>query len=463
MRFDYHPPNVKYKSFHLRRFITSNLVFIGLGCVLLAIFARRANDDLLEKEAVNFSSLSRPVVLAKSKPVLRLDPEDTTVHPDKIAEEESAAIFDTAREKWQSITVQVGDTISNLFKRLEISSSVLDDLIKASPSKNELASIYPGQKLDFLVDSRKELKAIKLNLSSTKALHVTNTENGFKYAYEEKKPVKKLKYRAAKITGSLYLAAQSAGLNEKLIMQMADILGWDIDFNLDIRDNDSFKILYEEEYVQDIKVDTGKILAVEFNNQGKVYKAVRYTDDKGHEGYYSPDGYSLQKAFLRSPVEFTRISSHFTHSRRHPILHKIRSHKGVDYAAPQGTPVKSSSNGRVSFIGVKGGYGKAIEITHGQKYSTLYAHLSRFSSKIKHGSIVKQGQIIGFVGKTGLASGPHLHYEFRINGVHHNPVTVSLPRSQPIPVKSKSKFVMHANAMLDLLNSHSNSQLAKHE
>lgn len=442
------------------------MVFIGLGCILLAIFAKKSNDPLIiaaESKPTTIKT-ANPVILARSNPILRLDPNETVVKPaPDQTEEDSIAIFDSARDKWQSITVQVGDTISNLFKKLEISSSVLDDLIKSSPARKELSSIYPGQKLDFLVDDRKELKAIKLNLSSTKALHVTNTENGFKYFYEEKKPTKKLNYRSAKITGSLYLAAQAAGLNEKLIMQMADILGWDIDFNLDIRDNDSFKILYEEEYIQDIKVDTGKILAVEFKNQGRIYKAVRYTDDKGREGYYSADGSSLQKAFLRSPVEFTRISSHFTHSRRHPILHKFRAHKGVDYAAPQGTPIKSSGDGRITFLGQKSGYGKCIEVTHGQKYSTFYAHLSRFSTKLKHGSIVKQGQIIGFVGKTGLATAPHLHYEFRINGVHHNPVTVSLPRSQPIPIKSKTKFVMHANSMLDLLNSHSHSQLAKND
>ena len=455
MRFDYHSPNIKYKSFHLRRFITSNLVFIGLGCVLLAIFARKNSEELV----ASHENVHRPIILSKSKPVLDLDSEVKIAHQD--SNQEHVAIIDTALEKWQSITVQVGDTISKLFEKLDISTAELQNIITSGPARKELTSIYPGQELHFLVDERKELKAMKLNLSSTKALHVTNTESGFKYHYEEKQPIKKLNFKTAKITGSLYMSAQSAGLNDKLIMQMADILGWDIDFSLDIRDNDSFKILYEEEYVQDKKIDSGKILAVEFNNQGKLYKAIRYTDDKGHEGYYSPDGFSLQKAFLRSPVAFTRISSHFSHARRHPILHKFRSHKGVDYAAPAGTPIKSAGDGRVTFLGNKGGYGKSIEITHGQKYSTFYAHLSRFGSKLKHGSTVKQGQIIGYVGKTGLATGPHLHYEFRINGVHHNPVTVPLPRSQPIPGKSKTKFSLHANSMLDLLNSH--SQLAKND
>jgi murein DD-endopeptidase MepM/ murein hydrolase activator NlpD len=432
------------------------MVLIGLGCIIFTLATNKTNYQQIEK-----SNSKRPALLSKSKhksnskAILSLE-NNMTKEQKHAAEVETAlaAAQGTDLATWHTITVQVGDTLSNVFDKLGLSRIALKNLMSSGKTVEELTKIYPGQKLDFLFDDSKDLKAVKLNLSSTKTLHVTNDGKKFKYSYEETTPIKKLNASAGKISGSLYSSAQNAGLDDRLIMQLADIFSYDIDFSLDLRDNDSFKVLYEEEYVEDKKLDPGTILAVEFKNQGKTYKAVRYKDDKGREGYYSPEGYSLQKAFLRSPVEFTRISSHFSSARRHPILHKIRSHKGVDYAAPTGTPVRAAGDGRISFLGNKGGYGKSIEIIHGQKYSTFYAHLSRFNKKIKHGSFVKQGQIIGYVGKTGLATGAHLHYEFRINGVHHNPVTVALPTSQPISNKNKNEFNSHAKNMLSLLDTH---------
>lgn len=460
MRFDYHPPTTKFKSFHLRRLFLSYMVLIGLGCIIFTLISHDANNIDLDQQS-NSANTKRPVLLTKSNHISNSNAILSLPKEGLKNQEIPTEVADAGLAAWQTITVQVGDSISNVFDRLGISKLTLKNLISNSKSTADLTKLYPGQKLDFLVDGSKDLKALKLGITNTKTLHVTNDGSKFKYSYEEKTPIKKLNFSTGKISGSLYSSAQNAGLDEKLIMQMADILGYDIDFTLDIRDNDSFRVLYEEEFIEQKKIHPGKILAIEFNNQGKLYKAVHYTDDKGRDGYYSPDGYSLQKAFLRSPVEFTRISSHFSSARRHPILHKIRSHKGVDYAAPTGTPVKSSGDGRISFMGNKGGYGKSIEITHGQKYSTFYAHLSRFHKKIRHGSMVKQGQIIGYVGKSGLATGPHLHYEFRINGVHHNPVTVALPSSQPIPSKNKPDFSNHAKNMLTLLDTH--TQVAKHE
>lgn len=446
------------------------MVLIGLGCIIFTLISHNSNNESSDQASI---STQRPILLSKSNhksnsnATLSLENKSTSAVNDSTSAQIAAVaelangtkhkhkdLHEPGLAVWQTITVQVGDTISKLFERLGIPKVTLKNVMSGGKSVDALTKIYPGQKLNFLFDDSKDLKALKLNVSDTKTLHVTNEGSRFKYTYEEQTPIKKLNFSTGKISGSLYSSAQTAGLDEKLIMQMAEILGYDIDFTLDIRDNDSFRILYEEEFVEDKRINPGKILAIEFTNQGKQFKAVRYTDDKGHDGYYSPEGFSLQKAFLRSPVEFTRISSHFTSARRHPILHKIRSHKGVDYAAPTGTPVKSSGDGRISFMGTKGGYGRSIEITHGQKYSTFYAHLSRFNKKLKHGSFVKQGQVIGYVGKSGLATGPHLHYEFRINGVHHNPVTVALPRSQPIASKSKSEFCTHAKNMLSLLDKH---------
>lgn len=468
MRFDYHPPTTKFKSFHLRRLFLSYMVFIGLGCILFTLFSHNTNNSADGSESI---STKRPVLLSKSNhksnsnATLSLESKPLAVSkeiaPAPVVTK--APVKEPGLAVWQTITVQVGDTLSKLFDRLGIPKPTLKTLMSSGKKIDELTKLYPGQKLDFLFDDSNDLKAVKLNLSSTKTLHLTNEGTRFKYSYEEQTPIKKLNFSTGKISGSLYSSAQVAGLDNKLIMQMADILGCDIDFTLDIRENDSFRVLYEEEFVEDKKVQHGKILALEFNNQGKLYKAVRYTDDKGRDAYYSPDGYSLQKAFLRSPVEFTRISSHFSSGRRHPVLHKIRAHKGVDYAAPTGTPIKSSGDGRITFMGSKGGYGKSIEITHGQKYSTFYAHLSRFHKHLKHGSFVKQGQIIGYVGKSGLATGPHLHYEFRINGVHHNPVTVALPSSHPIASKNKTDFSKHAQDLFIKLDTHSNITVAKND
>ena len=238
-------------------------------------------------------------------------------------------------------------------------------------------------------------------------------------------------------------------------MELAGIFGWDIDFALDIRQGDSFAVIYEEVFLDGEKVRDGDIIAATFSNRGESYQAIRYTDASNHTDYYSPDGHSMRKAFLRTPVEFSRISSRFSLGRKHPILNTIRAHKGVDYAAPRGTPIKATGDGKVIYRGVKGGYGNVVIIQHGSSYSTLYGHMSRFARGVHSGSHVKQGQIIGYVGSSGLATGPHLHYEFRINGVHRNPLTVKLPDAQPLPKQYMADFQMHANqlvASLDLLS-----------
>lgn len=482
MRFDFQPPAFQFKTSKFRRFFSIYMLLIGIGCILAALLIsspqpqeeiqiQAKEQEQTTQNIAQISDVKRPTILANpnSKSVLSLANsvpiaekkislanKKLDVLTTEIAQLEPAA---TIKDRWRTITVQVGDTLSNVFQKVGVPSHTLNKILSSGANKSELYNIRPGQTLDFLVDDRQQLKELKFNVSNTKSLHVAKSADGFTYRYEKTEPTKKVNYTAAKIKGSLYATAQRVGLDDRIIMQMASILGCDIDFSLDIRDNDSFKVLYEEAYIREQKISPGNILAVEFSNQGKVYKAVRYTDSQGHSNYYSPEGYSVQKAFLRSPVLFTRISSHFSNARKHPVLHKIRSHKGVDYAAPIGTPVKSAGDGKISFVGTKGGYGKSIEVIHGQKYSTFYAHLSKFAKNIKHGSTVKQGQVIGYVGKTGLATGAHLHYEFRINGVHHNPVTVSLPKTMPIASKYKTQFKNHANNMLALLNSH--SRLAK--
>ncbi|HIE54487.1 MAG TPA: peptidase M23, partial [Chromatiaceae bacterium] len=245
---------------------------------------------------------------------------------------------------------------------------------------------------------------------------------------------------------------QKAGLSDRQIMELADIFGWDIDFALELREGDQFRVLYEEQYLDGKKLRNGPILGAEFINQGKSYRAIRYTDSKGDTAYYDPDGHAKRRAFIRTPVKFSRISSRFTRKRWHPVLKKWRSHKGVDYAAPRGTPVKATGNGTVVFRGKKGGYGNVIFLRHGGKYTTVYGHLSRFAKGVKNGSKVKQGQIIGYVGSTGLATGPHLHYEFRINGIHRNPLTVKLPKTLRLPESEMARFLQQSQPLLAKLD-----------
>ena len=233
------------------------------------------------------------------------------------------------------------------------------------------------------------------------------------------------------ITTTLSEAGKKVGLSEELLNQLTQIFAWDIDFATNLHQGDRFSVVYERGGFNGVD----DIVAAEFTNHGKTYKAVRYIDKEGFANYYTPDGKALQKAFLSTPVDFARVSSGFDLSRRHPVLHRVRAHKGVDYAARTGTPVKATGNGQVSFLGRKGGYGQVIIIQHGDRYETVYAHLSKYRDGLNEGSTVRQGDVIGYVGQTGLATGPHLHYEFRIDGVHQNPLTAQATTNS-IPVKA---------------------------
>jgi murein DD-endopeptidase MepM/ murein hydrolase activator NlpD len=286
------------------------------------------------------------------------------------------------------------------------------------------------------------------------------SEKSFEFTRDTLSPEVRMNYRSATIDSSLFIAANDAGMDDNITMALADIFGWDIDFALDIRKGDSFKVLYEEQYVGDKKLGNGNIMAAEFTNRNKTFRAVRYTSQSGVSQYFTPDGQSMRKEFLRSPVDFARISSHFNLKRKHPVLNTIRAHKGTDYAAPRGTPIRAVGDGRVTFAGRNGGYGNVVKIQHGQTYQTRYAHLHKFKKGIRANSWVKQGQIIGFVGSTGLATGPHLHFEFYVNGAVRNPVTVKLPKAKSVPNKDMLHFAQQTQPLLSQLGFAGNSQLA---
>jgi murein DD-endopeptidase MepM/ murein hydrolase activator NlpD len=330
--------------------------------------------------------------------------------------------------QWKEFTIQNGDNLSVLFKRAGLNDRAIYELFSDAKDAKDLRNIRAGQKMAFLVDDG-QLQELNYAIDKLNSLSFKREAKGFIGEEVSLKPDIKYAFRQASIDSSLYMAGKRAGMPSNLTMELANIFGWDIDFALDIHKGDSFKVMYEEQFLEGKRIGTGKILAAEFTNSNKTFKAVRYTDKEGVSNYYTPDGRGMHKAFLRTPIEFARISSHFSLNRKHPVLHIIRAHKGTDYAAVRGTPIRATGNGKIAFAGRKGGCGNCVVIQHGQGIETLYGHMNGFAKGMKAGARVSQGDVIGYVGSTGLASGPHLHYEFHVNGQVRNPVTVPLPKS----------------------------------
>jgi murein DD-endopeptidase MepM/ murein hydrolase activator NlpD len=309
------------------------------------------------------------------------------------------------------------------------------------------------------------LQALKRRISDTETLQVRRSNEGFAAELVEVPLELRRVQRHGHIDSSLFAAARSVGVGPGVIMQMAnDIFGWDIDFALEIRPGDQFSVVYEQKYRDGEYLGDGKVIAAEFVNAGRSFRAVHYRSADGEiDDYFTPEGRSVRRQFLRAPVDFTRISSNFNLRRMHPILNRIRAHTGVDYAAPTGTPIKAAGDGRVGVAGWKGGYGRAVILEHGGGITTLYGHMSRIAAGIRPGQRVRQGQIIGYVGSTGAATGPHLHYEYRVNGVHKNPRTVPLPAAKPIPAGYLADFRSHIGPLLADLDRSKDAMIAAAE
>ena len=354
---------------------------------------------------------------------------------------------------WKTKQVKAGDSLSVLFQQVGLPDTSLFELMNSHPATKQLTRLQPGQTFHFQI-ADKQLLSLTYEKDSLNRTEFVRTDAGFVEKNTLLKPDTFIAYREATIAHSLFAAGTEAGMEESLIMELANIFGWDIDFALDIRSNDRFKILYEEKFLNGEKLGNGSILAAEFINQGVSYRAVRYTDSNGNSGYFTPDGKSMRKAFLRTPVDFTRISSHFNLKRKHPILKTVRAHKGTDYAAPRGTPIRAAGDGKVIWAGTKGGYGRTVIIQHGQTYKTLYAHMYKYGRGIRAGKRVKQGQTIGYVGSSGLSTGPHLHYEFHVNGAVRNPVRVKLPKAKSIPKAEMPEFTLQTQPIVAQLQAY---------
>jgi murein DD-endopeptidase MepM/ murein hydrolase activator NlpD len=351
-----------------------------------------------------------------------------------------------------TIEVIVGrnDTLDRIFRRMALDTADLARIRDLPGIRQSLDFLRPGDAIE-VTHTDGEIRTLTRKVSETQTLKVVRDASGFAVQMIEH-PVELHPHTAtARIDSSLFESAASAGMSEQLALELANIFAWDIDFVLDIRDGDRFTVVYNQVFQDGRYLHDGDILAAEFVNDGKVYRAVRYVSPAGVSGYYTPQGLPMRKAFLRTPVEFTRISSRFNPHRHHPILNLIRGHMGTDYAAPVGTPVRAASDGRVSFKGRKGGYGNALMLAHTRGVSTLYGHLSRYAKNLRTGDRVHQGQVIAFVGMTGLATGPHLHYEYLMNGVHKDPEKVQLPAAEPLSADALQIFQAQCAPLLERL------------
>jgi len=415
------------------------------------------DESFADNDAISDKSLSTSAdkQATKNQP----EPSHIPMLADALTSAASGVSFKPLLEKspglWKSSTIRKGDTLYIILKRFGLKTAAAT-LVARSDNSTQLVRLTPGRTLHILSSDGSNSDAFVYENSPLTWVYAS--KNGSSYDISSKKLPTTTRIRKVKgeVISSLYAAAKVAGISDTLTMNMTEIFGWDIDFAINVQPGDRFKLIFEDVYVNGSKKTHGDILAAEFINNGKTYRAIARRDDDGVLRYYSPDGRSMQKTFLRTPVKFSRISSRFSKARYHPILKRTRAHNGVDYAARRGTPIRATAAGRIIHVGRKGGYGNTVIISHGSTYSTLYAHMSRFSRGIAKGSKVKQGQIIGRVGSTGLASGPHLHYEFRVNGKHVNPLTFRQPASKPIQQSQKADFERSARyweEQLDTLDS----------
>ena len=352
-----------------------------------------------------------------------------------------------------SLTTQIrpGENLESIFVKNNIPRKELQNIIDSGPLGSRLDKVFPGHEVSFFKDEVGRLVKLIYSPGPLESIEFKRTGNRYRSRTITKEPKETVAHSHGVINHSLFMASQRAGLDDEITMRLAQIFQWDIDFVLDIRSGDEFFVLYKEQYLGDEMIGFGEIMAAEFINQGEHYRAVRFVDSSGKASFYTPDGRSMKKAFLRAPVNFSRISSNFNLKRLHPIHRQNMPHRGIDYAAPRGTPVVASGDGRISTASRSNANGNYVVIKHGETFETKYLHLNKFHRSIRKGTKVSQGQTIGYVGSTGWATGPHLHYEFLVNGIHKNPRTVDLPKAEPIPRDQLDYFRASVGPTLELL------------
>ncbi|ABK45991.1 peptidase M23B [Magnetococcus marinus MC-1] len=400
------------------------------------------------------------------------DEQDVTL-ADAAAEEEQPSAAEAVKAKNDEMRsrfpaakqivsekVRPGDMFSAILARHEVSNLVAFEVAKAAQQQADFdiaRRLRPGCELNMAFDAKHELIGLSYAVAKDKTLFIAQkADNSLRAEMVQKAYEVQVRSVAGTINGSLLVAARNVGLSQNLAMRLAGLFEWDVDFARDIRAGDQFTVVFEELYVDGRKVGNGNILAAKFVNQGNAYEAIRYQDPRGQVGYYKPDGSSVEKMFIRAPVDFTRISSRFSLARKHPVFGFTRAHKGVDYAAPSGTPIRASGSGQIIYRAHKGSFGNLILVKHNGTYSTAYAHMSAFKRGLSVGSQVKQGEVIGYVGATGAATGPHLHYEVRVRGRQVNPLQIKLPMGKSVPSQYLADFNKRSQKLTAMLRSSSN-------
>ncbi|MFT7219240.1 MAG: murein DD-endopeptidase MepM/ murein hydrolase activator NlpD [Candidatus Azotimanducaceae bacterium] len=396
---------------------------------------------------------------------LKVVPEPTTIAAPAmvVSAVVSAPVIEVNTSQWVTITIKPGDNLARIFQRMDLPAADLQAIVDLGADAKSLRKVMPGQELEFNLSVTGELNEVRYKKNVFETLHIERSEMGFQANWESATPDKRIVFETAQITRqspSLYHAGKSAGLTDNVIMKLSYIFQWDISFALDLREGDSFSVMYEQIFIDGKKVKEGDILAATFVNAGRTHEAVRYTNIAGKTSFYTPSGMSMRKAFLRDPVHFSHVSSSFNLRRLHPIHKRVMPHRGIDYAANRGTPVLAAGDGKVKIRRENSAAGKFVVIQHGEQYTTKYLHLSRFAKGLNPGTSVSQGDIIGYVGATGWATAPHLHYEFLVGGVHRNPKTVKLPKAQPVEADEMARFKSTTMPLFARLTMNTTTRLA---
>ncbi len=351
-----------------------------------------------------------------------------------IAAETATAVY------WREERVQRGDTIGSLLARAGVDDPAAMSYLRSAPEARPIYQLRPGRPVHVGVDDEGDLVALRFRTVGSDELSIARTDDGFRTERSIPADDVRTTLRSGEIKSSLFGAADAAGIPDQVIIALADVFAADIDFYHDVKKGDRFTVVYETRFIDGEPAGTGRILAAEFVNDGRAYRAFQWRDGAGNAGYYSDEGRASRSAFLRSPLEFSRVTSGFTMARFHPLLQTWREHKGVDFAAPTGTTVRATADGTVTFAGWQNGYGNVVFIRHQGAYSTVYGHLSKLAASLKVGDKVAQGDTIGYVGMTGWATGPHLHYEFRIADRPHDPLALDLPVAEPVTPERYAAF-----------------------
>jgi murein DD-endopeptidase MepM/ murein hydrolase activator NlpD len=353
---------------------------------------------------------------------------------------------------WREEKIRAGDNLASLMARMGVAGEDAQRILANKDVVGKLGKMAAGRTLLARVTTSGQLLLLRYIADDKRLLSIERVQGQFREREEAIQLEPTLVMRSGEVKYSLFGATDAANIPDSIASEMAEAFSGEIDFHRDLRKGDRFAVVYEAFFHEGRLLKTGRLMAAEFNNDGKLVQALNFVDPEGNAGYYTPQGRSLKRAFLKSPLPFTRITSGFSNSRYHPLLKEWRAHRGIDYGAPQGTPVRAVADGGVKFVGSQRGYGNLIVLEHSGAYSTAYGHLSRFDKSLRRGGRVRQGQVIGYVGMTGLASGPHLHYEFRVAGVQQNPLAMKQPTATPLDNRYKARFLADSGPLMTRLN-----------